>query len=66
MAWSRTDDPLADFYNWDAEQDDDTDWLKSRPICDYCLKPIEDDIKFDIDDGQFCEDCVRKLYGVRI
>ena len=35
-----TDNPLHDFYVHDSEE---TEWLNSRPVCDECGEPIQDD-----------------------
>lgn len=49
-----TDDPAADA----AERDYDfEEWLKSRPICDWCGEHIVDDRYFKDGDGIFCGDC---------
>ena len=53
MSW--TDDPLADFSRHDAEQQAKMDKL---PKCDYCNKPITDDIYYEINGDIICESCL--------
>ena len=50
-----TDDPVADFNRWDAEQEDK---LEKLPKCCLCDEPIQDDHLFDIDGDLFCEECM--------
>lgn len=33
-------------------------WLKKRPICDWCLEPIEEDYAYRIGDELVCEHCI--------
>lgn len=55
---ARTDDPIADFYNWDAAQEA---WLKTRPVCDSCGEPIQEDYKYEYEGQTFCEECFLKI-----
>ena len=50
-----TDDPVADFDRWDAEQQDE---LEKLPNCCGCGEPIQDDDLFDIDGDLYCEECM--------
>lgn len=50
-----TDDPIADFNQHDAEQQE---WLESRPKCSYCEEPIQDDYCYEIDGEYVCEECL--------
>lgn len=34
------------------------EWLASRPICDYCDEPIEEDYAYEFDDQLICETCL--------
>lgn len=52
MSW--TDDPVADFHEWDAEQNANAAKL---PRCCRCGERIEDDICYRINDEIYCEDC---------
>ena len=38
-----TDDPIRDAENYQADQEE---WLKSRPICDVCGEPVQEDHYF--------------------
>ena len=55
----RTDDPIADFHRWDADQQKH---LHSLPLCDKCCEPIQDDICYEIDGEILCEDCMKDRY----
>lgn len=33
------------------------EWLKSRPVCDRCGDPIQDEGMYKIDGYVFCEEC---------
>ena len=58
----RTDDPIADFERYDAEQQKKLDRL---PKCCHCGEPIQDDFCFDLGDGEiYCEDCLKKCFWV--
>lgn len=35
-------------------------WLKTRPICDYCENPIEDEEAYTIDGKTICEGCIEE------
>ena len=50
-----TDDPIADFGRYDAEQQEKLDRL---PVCDYCEEPIQDDYYYEIDNECICEECL--------
>ena len=50
-----TDDPVADFERWDAEQEEK---LKKLPKCCECGEPIQDDSCFEIGGDYYCEDCM--------
>ena len=50
-----TDDPVADFNRWDAEQQDE---LEKLPICVDCGEPIQDEDVFDINGDLFCKECM--------
>lgn len=50
-----SDNPLADFDAWDAEQND---WLERRPVCADCENPIQDETAFYINGEWICRDCM--------
>lgn len=50
-----TDDPVADYDAYDAECQA---WLESRPVCDICGNPIQQDHYFTICGKTICPDCV--------
>lgn len=50
-----TDDPLSDFDRYDRQQEE---WLNSRPVCDCCDEPIQDDFCYEINGDLICEDCL--------
>ena len=53
----------------DAErtQLDQEEWLNSRPVCDRCGEPIQDDYYFYMGaNEQLCEDCMIANYRVPI
>lgn len=62
-----TDDPLHDFYEHDAEEEE---WLRKRPICYSCGNHIQDDYGYLYDGNLLCEKCwddiVRKEIRVDI
>jgi formylmethanofuran dehydrogenase subunit E len=49
-----TDNPVADFYRYDAELADEEELL---PHCDYCGEPIYE-CYYDIDGDIVCKDCL--------
>ena len=53
--FNRTDDPLADFDRWDAEQQAT---LNKLPKCAECGEPIQDDYCYEINDECVCPDCL--------
>lgn len=56
MMW--TDDPVADFDRYDAEQQRSLDKL---PKCMECHEPIQQDDALYINDGYICDDCLEDL-----
>lgn len=53
----RTDDPIADAYQHDWEEQR---WLEKLPKCVYCDEPIQDDIYFEINGEPVCEECLNE------
>lgn len=49
-----SDNPIADFNRWDEEN---TDWLNSRPRCYYCEEPIQTDACYVVNGHKYCLDC---------
>lgn len=52
---SYTNDPIADFDAWDAEQNKR---LEQLPECADCGEPIQDETAFYIDGEWICEICM--------
>lgn len=50
-----TDDPIADFNRWEAEQEKQ---LERLPVCADCDNPIQDETAFYINGEWICEDCM--------
>lgn len=50
-----TDDPLADFHAWDAEQ---SRQLERLPMCADCDNHIQDEEAYYINGEWICEDCM--------
>jgi formylmethanofuran dehydrogenase subunit E len=55
----RTDDPIADFERWDAEQQE---CIEKSPVCSNCGKHVMDDHYYLIDDENFCPDCLENEF----
>ena len=53
--FGRTDDPIRDFLNYDAE---DYDLLQRRPKCRHCKEHIEDEWCYEIDGTLVCPECL--------
>lgn len=53
----RTDDPVADFNRWDAEQ---ARKLARYPTCTECGEVILSDRCWEFDDGLICEFCLEE------
>ena len=50
-----SDDPVADFYQYDAQQQAELDKL---PVCSECDHPIQSETCYEFDGGLICEDCL--------
>ena len=50
-----TDDPIADFNRWEAEQEKK---LERLPVCADCDNPIQDETAFYINGEWICADCI--------
>lgn len=55
-----TDDPVADFYRYDAEM---TDFFSKLPTCCECGEPIQDEICYEINGDLVCEECLKLNYA---
>ena len=53
----RTDDPIADFDRWDAEQ---AAYEARLPHCDYCGEPCYETY-YEINGEIICEECIEKF-----
>ena len=54
-----SDDPIADFNRYEADQEEQLDKL---PKCDICGEPIQDDYMYDIYGDIFCEECLKDKF----
>lgn len=52
----RTDDPVLDYYNWEAAEAAE---LEKLPKCAECGEPIVDDFCYEIDGELICEHCLK-------
>lgn len=50
-----SNDPLADFEAWDAEQNKQ---LAKLPVCADCDEPIQDEFAYYINGEWICESCM--------
>ena len=55
----RTDDPVADYMAYDAEQQRRMEQL---PVCSYCREEIQDDYYFEINEEPVCEQCLNEFF----
>lgn len=51
-------DNYALFEQYQRERDN---WLGSRPKCDYCDEPIQDDYFYRIEGSKVCRDCLKNF-----
>lgn len=58
----RTDDPVEDFLQHDAEQERELDRL---PVCCECDQPIQDEYFFEINGEPLCEQCLNENHRKR-
>lgn len=58
----RTDDPIADYERYEADQEAKLDKL---PKCDICGEPIQEDYLYCIYGDIFCEDCLKEHFRKR-
>lgn len=54
-----TDDPLADFERWDAEQQEQ---LEKLPTCCECDAPIQDEYCYEFNGDYMCEECLIRYH----
>lgn len=50
-----SDNPIADFDRWDAEQNKQ---LENLPVCADCDNPIQDETAYYINGEWICRDCM--------
>lgn len=48
-------DPEKEF---DIRDEQQAEWLASRPVCEICGDPIQDEIYYDLNNKRVCVDCV--------
>lgn len=56
-----TDDPIADFYRHDAEQER---LLARMPICHHCKNHIKQEKIICINGKYYCDECLEDYYTV--
>lgn len=50
---------MEDNYSqWEAKTAMEESWLNSRPVCEYCGHPIQDEYYYSINDEAVCQDCL--------
>lgn len=54
-----TDDPIADFHRYDAEQQRMLDRL---PKCSECGEPIQDEFCYEVNDELVCDKCMNTYH----
>lgn len=54
---SFTDNPILDFANYDAEQQEQ---LEKLPVCIECGEPIQDEYCFEINGEYICKECLER------
>ena len=54
-----TDDPVADWDRYCADQERE---LEKLPKCEICGEPITDEYLYDIDGDLVCEECLKDNY----
>lgn len=54
-----TDNPVADFERYSAEQEEE---LENLPICSECGEPIQDEYCFEVNNEYICERCMKNNY----
>lgn len=42
----------------DAHETADARWLDSRPVCDICGEPIQEEFYYDVDGELYCKKCM--------
>lgn len=57
-----TDDPVADYERYSADQERELDRL---PKCSECGEAIQDEYCYLINDEAICESCMNEHYQVR-
>lgn len=55
MGFYYSDDPVRDFERMDRDQ---SAYLRSLPVCEYCGEPIADDELYEIDGAEIHCDCL--------
>lgn len=55
MSFYYSDDPVADFHNWDKNRERE---LEKLPCCSDCGEHIQGDYLYLINDEPICEDCI--------
>ena len=54
---------MPDNYSqWEAREAKREAWLLSRPVCQFCKHPIQEDRLFDIDGDLYHTECAETLF----
>ena len=54
---------MPDNYSqWESYEAKKDAWLRSRPICSHCRKPIQDERLFDINGELYHPDCAEQEF----
>ena len=56
-----TNDPIADYHTYAADQESE---LAKLPRCSVCDEPIQDDYCYMVNDEPVCEECMNRDYRV--
>ena len=56
---SYTDNPIRDFEQHDAEQQE---WLDKRPVCSECDHPIQDEKCYQFNGELICQNCLETYH----
>lgn len=58
-----TDNPIADFERFDAEQER---LLEKLPRCSECYEPIQDEYCYEINGEHICEECMKDNHRILV
>lgn len=55
-----SDDPVADFDRWDAEQNR---WLERRPKCEHCHEHIQEERLMNVEGSLYHTKCAVEVFS---